>query len=53
MDDVTASIIIACQTAGAVTSINKLGFALGMHGKQAAEFSLQFAKESLGAFNAT
>ena len=53
MDDVTASIIIACQTAGAVTSINKLGFALRMLGKQAAEFSWQFAKESLGAFNAT
>lgn len=53
MDDVTASIIIACQTAGAVTSINKLGFSLGMLGKQAADFSWQFVKESLGAFNAT
>lgn len=51
MDDVTASIIIACQTAGSVASINKLGFALGMLGKQAAAFSLQFASDSLAAFN--
>lgn len=51
MDDVTASIIIACQTAGAVTSINKLDFALGMLAKHAAEFSWQFATDSLAAFN--
>ena len=38
MDDVTASIIIACQTAGAVNSISKLGFALGMLGRKAIEF---------------
>ena len=51
MDDVTASIIIACQTAGAVNSISKLGFALGMLGKQAGEFFLQFSKDSLKSFN--
>ena len=38
MDDVTASIIIACQTAGAVNSISKLGFALGMLAKEAWNF---------------
>ena len=38
MDDVTASIIIACQTAGAVNSISKLGFALGMLTKEAWNF---------------
>nr|DAM90892.1 MAG TPA: hypothetical protein [Caudoviricetes sp.] len=41
MDDVTASIIIACQTAGAVNSINKLGFALGMLGRKAIEFGAE------------
>lgn len=51
MDDVTASIIIACQTAGAVNSINKLGFAMGMIGKQAAGLFLQFSKDSLRSFN--
>lgn len=44
MDDVTASIIIACQTAGAVTSINKLGFALGMLGRRALDFGLDSIK---------
>ena len=39
MDDVTASIIIACQTAGAVNSISKLGFALGMLGRKAIEYN--------------
>lgn len=38
MDDVTASIIIACQTAGAATSISKLGFAISMLGRKALEF---------------
>lgn len=41
MDDVTASIIIACQTAGAVNSINKLGFAFGMLGRKAIEFGAE------------
>ena len=41
MDDVTASIIIACQTAGAVNSISKLGFALGMLGCKAIEFGAE------------
>lgn len=44
MDDVTASIIIACQTAGAVTSINKLGFALGMLGQRAFSFGAESVK---------
>lgn len=47
MDDVTASIIIACQTAGAVNSISKLGFALGMLGRKA----LEFGQESIGVFS--
>ena len=47
MDDVTASIVIACQSYGAIKSINKIGFALGMFGKQSANFALQFAKDSL------
>lgn len=44
MDDVTASIVIACQTAGSVASINKLGFALGMLGKQAFSFGAESVK---------
>ena len=44
MDDVTASIIIACQTAGAVNSISKLGFALGMLGRKAIEFGSESIK---------
>lgn len=51
MDDVTASIIIACQTAGAVNSINKLGFAMGMLGKQAVSLFYQFGRDSLHSFN--
>ena len=47
MDDVTASIIIACQTAGAVNSISKLGFALGMLGRKA----IEFGAESIGVFS--
>ena len=47
MDDVTASIIIACQTAGAVNSINKLGFALGMLGRKA----IEFGSESIRIFS--
>lgn len=47
MDDVTASIIIACQTAGAVNSINKLGFAFGMLGRKA----IEFGSESIRIFS--
>ena len=47
MDDVTASIIIACQTAGAVNSISKLGFALGMLGRKA----IEFGSESIRMFS--
>lgn len=47
MDDVTASIIIACQTAGAATSISKLGFAISMLGRKA----LEFGAESVQVFS--
>lgn len=47
MDNVTASIIIACQTAGAVNSISKLGFALSMLGRQA----IAFGRESIQVFS--
>ena len=47
MDNVTASIIIACQTAGAVNSISKLGFALSMLGRQA----IAFGQESIQVFS--
>lgn len=47
MDNVTASIIIACQTAGAVTSISKLGFALSMLGREA----IEFGQESIQVFS--
>ena len=47
MDNVTASIIIACQTAGAVTSINKLGFMLSMLGREA----IAFGQESIQVFS--
>lgn len=47
MDDVTASIIIACQTAGAVNSISKLGFALRRLGRKA----LEFGAESVQVFS--
>lgn len=47
MDDVTASIIIACQTAGAVNSISKLGFALGMLGRKA----IEFGQDSISVFS--
>lgn len=47
MDDVTASIIIACQTAGAVNSISKLGFAMSMLGRKA----LEFGAESVQVFS--
>lgn len=47
MDDVTASIIIACQTAGAVNSINKLGFSFAMLGRKA----IEFGAESISVFS--
>lgn len=49
MDDITASIIVACQTSGAVQSINKLGFSLSMLTKK----GVQFGIDSLNAFRRT
>ena len=49
MDDITASIIVACQTSGAVQSINKLGFSLSLLTKKAFQFGL----DSLNAFRQT
>lgn len=47
MDDVTASIIVACQTKGAQQAISKLGFAFSMLGREA----WNFAKESVSVFS--
>lgn len=49
MDDITASIIVACQTSGAQASINKLGFSFSMLAKKA----FDFGAESLGEFRKT
>ena len=49
MDDITASIIVTCQTQGAVASINKLGFSFAMLTKKAFDFSL----DAIGQFRAT
>lgn len=38
MDDITASIIVQCQTSGATQAVNKLGFAFSMLTKKAVEF---------------
>lgn len=47
MDDITASIIVACQTTGAVNSISKLKFAL----LEAAKYAYQFGAESIAVFS--
>lgn len=52
MDDITASIIVQCQTSGAATSINKLGFSLAMLGKKAFEFGVQAVQEFRGTQDA-
>lgn len=49
MDDITASIIVSCQTSGAVASIDKLGFSLAMLGKKA----FDFGKQAINEFRAT
>lgn len=49
MDDITASIIVACQTKNAVASINSLGFAFSMLSKKAFEFAF----DAVGTFRAT
>ena len=45
MDDVTASIIVACQTDGATAAVNKLGFSFGMLAKQAFQFGVKAVSE--------
>lgn len=47
MDDITASIIVACQTTGAVNSISKLKYAL----VQAARYAYNFGQESVAVFS--
>lgn len=47
MDNITASIIVACQTAGAVTSISKLKYAFA----QAARYALDFGQEAISVFS--
>lgn len=49
MDDITASIIVSCQTSGAAASIDKLGFSIGMLSKQV----FQFGIEAVGEFQKT
>lgn len=45
MDDITASIIVACQTDGAAAAVNKLGFSFGMLAKQAFQFGIKAVSE--------
>lgn len=52
MDDITASIIVQCQTSGAAASISKLGFSLSMLGKKAFEFGVQAVQEFRGTQDA-
>lgn len=47
MNDITASIIVACQTSGAVASIGKLKYALA----QITRYAVNFAVESISAFS--
>jgi hypothetical protein len=47
MDDITASIIVACQTTGAINSISKLKYAL----VQAARYAYNFGQESVAVFS--
>ncbi len=49
MDDITASIIVSCQTSGAAASIDKLGFSIGMLSKKV----IQFGMEAVGEFQKT
>ena len=45
MDDITASIIVACQTDGATAAVNKLGFSFAMLGRQALDFGVKAVQE--------
>lgn len=47
MNDITANIIVACQTSGAVASISKLKFAMAQLGR----YAINFAAESISAFS--
>ena len=47
MDDITASIIVACQTTGAINSISKLKYAFA----QAARYAYNFGQESVAVFS--
>lgn len=49
MDDITASIIVQCQTSGASQAVNKLGFSFAMLTRKAVEFGMQ----SVGEFRST
>jgi hypothetical protein len=49
MDDITASIIVACQTEGAAASINKLGFSFAMLAREA----LSFGQKAVAEFRVT
>lgn len=53
MDDITASIIVTCQTAGAVAGVDKLKFAFGMLAKQALEFGAKTVKTFQATQDAT
>lgn len=47
MDDITASIIVACQTDGAAAAVDKLGFSFSMLARKA----IDFGKGSISAFS--
>ena len=45
MDDITASIIVTCQTSGAAANIDKLGFSIGMLSKKIFQFGVDSVRE--------
>jgi hypothetical protein len=49
MDDITASIIVACQTDGASASVSKLGFSFAMLAREA----LNFGQKAVSEFRVT
>jgi hypothetical protein len=53
MDDITASIIVACQTDGAAAAINKLGFSFAMLARKALDFGVQAVGEFRNTQDAT
>lgn len=53
MDDITASIIVACQTGGAAAAIDKLGFSFSMLAKKALDFGVQAVGEFRNTQDAT